>query len=385
MTRFCTASAIAVFLLAGGTVCAQVGDPWLEAVRALPAGERSDAIEARIQAAGGTPLVVEGGAILLVRSEGRPRVVGDFNAWGNAGQDAETTLEPIAGTSWHARRVSLPPDARVEYLVDAGDGTLRVDPLNPRQVRWTDRAYSEIAMPGYRTPDEVTAALAAPEPSTTRFAIESAALGGRRDVVVLTIAREGAAQARPMFVYFLDGRAWIEQGLAPRILFQLVEHGRLPPLVAVFTDPGDRAAEYNLSERFRRFFWDELVPRVEAQAARGERPPHRAVVGSSLGALAALDLALRDPERLPFAAVFSLTTQRHAESAWLPAAPPRRPAVHLVECLYDWRWLGDSRAAAAALQRGGVPVTVHTIPQGHNFGAWRDALVATMRAIAPER
>lgn len=386
---------VALTVATGGTARARrvpsTPDAWVDALAALPASERPHAIEARIASAGGTPIVADGHALFLAKAAQNrtPRVFGDFNAWGNdAGgrpSPGAGVMRPIPGTNWHALAVPLPADARIEYLLDAGDGRRAPDPRNPTRVLWSGRAYSVVAMPGYREPPEVTAARGATGPTRLEsYRIASHVLGGTRTVHVLpspfVTAASGSSQAR--YVYFTDGQSWMNQGLAARIIAHLIDSGRLPPMVAVFSDPGDRAAEYNLSARHRQFLVDELVPFVEARYPPGPGTVRRAIIGSSLGALAALDVALHHPDRFGFAGVLSLTTQPHAASRWLPTAPGERPAVFVVTCDYDWRWRGDSDTAADALRRAGVAVTRHHLAQGHNFGAWRDALATVLDAFA---
>jgi enterochelin esterase family protein len=139
---------------------------------------------------------------------------------------------------------------------------------------------------------------------------------GRLEVreVGLYVPKEVTAST-PVLVA-LDGQnmgAWrLEETLA-----QLVAQGRRVPLVVAIPSGRDRIDEYGLAGRpdyagrgrlaadFQRFVVESVLPAVRARYGLTADRARTGVMGSSLGGLAAFDLAWRHPEVFGFAGVFS--------------------------------------------------------------------------------
>jgi enterochelin esterase family protein len=363
---------------------------WLAHVERLPAADRARAIETRIAEAGGTPLVDGTEVVFLVRSTAAraPRIVGDFNAWGNEGDDfnpAAGTMRRIESTPWFALHVTLRLDARVEYLVDLGGRQPVADSRNPRRVVSFNAPTSEVAMPGHVVPPEVTEALGQGNPArrVDALSVDSQVFGARRRAYVYLPRVPRRDDQRWPVVYFGDGSGWVVQGLAPLILDRLIARSVVRPVVAVFVEPGNRSEEYNRSAAYRRFFVNELMPYVEARYPIDRRRTSRAVIGSSRGALAAFDLAFEHSDLIGHAGLLSIATRPHDVAGLVRASPPRPVAFFFVTALYDRRWLPDARRLDEALRSKGYQVTSLEIAQGHSYLAWREHLGDVLRAFFP--
>jgi enterochelin esterase-like enzyme len=338
-----------------------------------------------IEQAGGTPVVEGSTAIFIVEGDPQapPRVLGDFNNWGEGEAGARAAvLERLGSSRYFFRRVSLPTDARVEYLT-AGAAGETPDPHNPRRVQDFAEPHSELRMPGYRPLANASDAPAVPRGRVVSFDHVSETLGNTRRVHVYLPPGYDAEPGRVYPEAWLgDGTTYVESLRAPRILDHLIAEGRLEPLVGVFVDPVERRVEYGVHAGFRRMILSELVPRITAAYRVANLPARRLVAGGSRGGQAALDLCLEAPH------VFGQC------GAWAPAIDPRRvpelidarPArarFFLVRALYDERFGPDAPALRDALTALGAEVVYGEAPQGHNLASWPDLMARVLIDVFP--
>lgn len=118
-------------------------------------------------------------------------------------------------------------------------------------------------------------------------------------------------------IIFLDG---ISEYLSPLVradivLDNLISDKRLPEMIAVFLEPGDkgegmplmggafggprsnRSLEYDsVDDTFVRFLLEELLPKISAECNFTDNPNLRAICGSSSGAQAAFNAAWHRPD-----------------------------------------------------------------------------------------
>jgi sugar lactone lactonase YvrE/predicted esterase len=111
---------------------------------------------------------------------------------------------------------------------------------------------------------------------------------------------------------FLDGSGFLRDSeRAPVVLDNLIAKHEIPPVIAIFIDPGvlpvlsddvqsryERIFEYDsLSPRFSSFLLEELVPEVEKSYHLSHSPDDRAIVGVSTGAVGAFMAAWNRPDQ----------------------------------------------------------------------------------------
>lgn len=132
--------------------------------------------------------------------------------------------------------------------------------------------------------------------------------GVARDYAVYTPENLDPATPAALLV-FQDGRFYTDEKFrAPAMLDALIASGAIPPLVAVFVQPGDlpgnpaqsrgnRSVEYDtLGDAYARFLVEELLPEALARLNVSTDPRQRAICGMSSGGICAFNAAWELPE-----------------------------------------------------------------------------------------
>ncbi len=183
-----------------------------------------------------------------------------------------------------------------------------------------------IAQIEYTAPPEATL-----QPGVTAGKLESFVLppgnyypGTPHNYVVYTPAGYDGTQELPCMI-FMDGISTALPNLeANVILDNLIAAGQIPPMIAIFIDPGvhpvrseesqprfERHFEYDwISDRFSSFLVEELLPEVSRRYPISDDPDDRALVGVSTGAPAAFSAAWYRPDQ--FHRVVRCTTRFHS-------------------------------------------------------------------------
>jgi enterochelin esterase-like enzyme len=377
--------------------CRGVSIGWLwepESVRDLlrtvaataPAG-RGAAIERFIAARGGTPIIENQSRVtFLVRDQGgvTPRIVGDFNDWASGAAGSEPAVgvpTRIEGTDWSYLQSTVYTNARAEYVLLVGDEA-RPDPNNPRLVQAFAGVKSEIRMPQWVPQPEIDDVTVVPAGRLQSEPVETRALGGTRRVWFYTPPGYEDSQTWYPVVYVLDGGSYIERMDAPRILDRLIGRTAIVPVIAVFVEPGERREEYSRNPNWRTFITRELVPMVDKRFRTFPAPEQRVILGSSLAAYGAVDLAVEYPE------VFGLCAALAP-----PAATPTiitnqakgRAAIRSVKFFvlagtYD-AMADGGRRLRTALDVGTGSVTYMEVPEGHSTETFRGRLDEALSAL----
>lgn len=217
------------------------------------------------------------------------------------------------------------------------------------------------------------------------------------------VSPAGASTGRPLLV-FLHGRGLNEDSsLSKQMFAALAALGDRAPDI-VFPNGGDHSYWHNRSgARWGNYVMDEVIP--EAVKRLRADPSRVAIGGISMGGFGAFDLARLYPKR--FCAVGGHSPAlwtgagQTAPGAFDNAADFGRNDVVRVARLHPKLFAGKplwldagtadpfdpgDRAFVAALRSGGVKISVHRWPGGHN-GAywhrhWKDYLRFYARALA---
>ena len=345
-----------------------------------------------------TPLTMNGRAIFIWRGQAqRVYLLSDLNNWqlpeprGEMSESDPHELIFLPETDTWYLVVPVPDHGRVEYKFLLDNQREELDLFNPRTVLGPGGTRSVLTMPNYIAPPELAANRAAvPEGARgtlTRETLVSELLGETRTLFVYTPAVPAASEdGQYPSLYINDGTDYLNQIEATAVLDWLIYQEEIPPITAVFIAPVNRRVEYGQPALYNEFLVTELQPFVQANYRVSNRAEDTAVLGSSLGGLAALEAAFNYPDSFGHVAAHSadLTVGNQAltRRLQLQAVIPGR--VHLGVGLFETAvpmpapggeterhdLLSAKRALAETLADKNADFLFSERAEGHNWGQW---------------
>ena len=313
--------------------------------------------------------------------------------WG-VGLPPNLDFTRLAGTDLWYLVLELVRGSRVEYKLEVAEpGGHRIieDPLNPRKAHNPFGANSVCLAYGYETPNWAEPDPLAGEGTLKDHVLTSSAFGRAAHTTLYLPPGFDAASAvpHPLLVVH-DGGDYLHYAQLKTVLDNLIHRCRVVPLVAAFSHPGERLAEYADDPRHARFLTDELVPALEAELPLVAQPTGRGLMGASFGAVASLAAAYRSPQffgRLllqsgSFAWSSNGCSQRR-EPIWEPVkafvdrysgSPVAVAERVFVTCGVYESLICENRALVPRLAQTGMDVDFHESLDGHNWESWRDRL-----------
>ncbi len=386
--------ALVLVLAAALVACAREPQNWRdlrEHMAAIAPEQRDGAIEKFIAAKRGSPVIENQTRLIFFArdKDGKPpRIVGDFNNWATTPQGYDVSIgKPIRieGTQWSYLESTSYTNARLEYVLFF-DKEAVADPLNPRTVQAYAGPRSEVRMP-FWTPQPEVEDGDAPQGELIAEAITSKYLGGqRRAWFYLPPGYAAAADQLFPVMYVLDGANYVEKMDVPRVLDRLIAAKAIPPLIAVFVEPADRQEEYSRSQRWRAFMATELVPMVDKRFRTFPAPDHRIILGSSLAAYGAVDLAVEYPSLFGLCAAVAPPAQT---ATLISNQLKARAAVVSIKFfvmggVYD-SMIDGARNLRTTLDEYSAPVSYLEVSEGHNTNTFRGHLDDALKALLPSQ
>jgi len=233
---------------------------------------------------------------------------------------ARQRLARLPGTSiWH-RTYRFRSDLPILYeLSPDGQRGLQPDPLNPL-VLDGPLGGSIALLPAVRHRDWSSPRNA---PPGTRHTLPPAA--DRTASVYLPPGFKPGSEYPVLVV--LDEDIFTGPVPLPTILDNLIAARRIPPLVAVLAGSRNRDADLASSPAYAAYLAEELLPAAARQFQFSRTGARTAILGSSLGGLAAACAALDAPEQFRTVAAISGSFRWRPESAAEPEWLARRLAT----------------------------------------------------------
>lgn len=383
-----------VLLATLATACANepstVRDLLRQAERERDPGARTALVERFLESRGGNPIVDQNARLtFFVKDDPSglvPRVVGDFNAWATTPQGYDQkagTPTRIDGTPWSYVEGTAFTNARLEYVFLYEKDT-RPDPRNTRTIRTFSGDRSEIRMPFFAEHPELSGPAPAHEGTVTEETFNSRALKATRRIwTYLPAGYDGSQDLYPT-VYFLDGGNYAGWMAVPSVLDRLIAARTIPPVIAVFVEPGSRQEEYSRNPAWRSFVTTELVPAIDARLRTFPAPEQRLVFGSSLSGYGAVDLAVEHPGVFGLCAAIAPPAQA---STLITNQAQGQRAIHGVRffvlgAVYDTDVKG-ARTLRTALAEASADVKYEEVPEGHAAETFRAHIDNALKALLP--
>jgi enterochelin esterase family protein len=296
-------------------------------------------------------------------------VPGDANQW-NPSMFPMTRLSTT--TFWY-RTEGFETDARLDYKYVLNGSTWILDPRNPHTVLGGFGPNSELRMPDFVQPPEISYYPAIPHGTLHDTTFFSTNLGNSRTIRIYTPPGYGSPLDSFGVVLFHDGLEYITLAYADRVLDYLIDQGRIEPVIGVFVPPVNRTEEYagSLQDEFTLFIADELMPWVDARWNTRRDPHKRATLGASNGGNIALWLTLNHPEVFGNVAAYSSNIQSSISDGF-ESGPFIDVKLYMDLGTYDIPILITLvRDFIPVLESRGYPHRYIEFHDGHSWGNWR--------------
>ncbi len=319
----------------------------------------------------GTPLIDEPSVHFIYHDPQARRVAlaGEFNQWGPAG----IAMCRIPRTAIFHYAMEFREPTRVEYKFIV-DGRWTVDPLCPNQVdNGLGEQNSYFVVGDFREPSELAWAPNIPHGRVEEFRFESELLRNDRKVhVYLPSEYEHDSTKRFPTLYVHDGGEYLERARLAVVLDNLIDAGKIPPLIAVMVDPVNRLVEYMTNEGYAGFTETELLPYVDGRYRTRLAREARGLMGASLGGLISTYLALSRPHL--FSKVGGQSSALFLQEDKITSLVRQLDtslALYFDVGKYEPRFVPAHRRLVQRMEARGCRCLFQEVAGGHNWTSWR--------------
>ncbi len=219
-------------------------------------------------------------------------MAGDATSW-----NPDKIFTNISGSTFWYYTTSYEADARLDYKFVLNGSNWILDPRNPNTCIGGYGPNSELKMPAYIVPPEISYYDTIPHGIIRDTTFHSSNLGNSRQVrIYLPPGYPSGSEAYPL-ILFHDGLEYIGLCKANNILDYLIAEHLISPIIAVFVPPVERTAEYAGSkiDLFTEFIISELMPVIDARYKTSKDPSKRAMAGASDGGNISLYIGMKYP------------------------------------------------------------------------------------------
>ncbi len=272
----------------------------------LPLQERQSKADSFMKAHLVFPLIEKDtAAIFIYRGEAKSvKIAGDFTGW-----IPSVSMKGVAGTNIFHSTTQFEKNARLEYKFIV-DQKWILDPKNSDSIKGGMGTNSELKMPGYLAPPEVSYYPGIPHGTLLDTTCFSNQLNNTRQVKIYLPQGYSVKKQYPVIV-FHDGLEFISLGGILNTLDYLIAHHEMEPVIGIFVPPVDRNNEYGgtKKEAFTTFIVKELMPVIDKKYSTSKNPSKRATFGISEGGNIALYIGMKHPETFGKIAAISSDVQ----------------------------------------------------------------------------
>lgn len=346
---------------------------FLQKVEAIDSADRQELVDAMLDTLPSFPYISPDNqqVYFIYQSDfsiAQVALAGDMNGW-NPDASPMTNLEYTR--LWYRSDI-FPSDARLDYKFVIGSSWI-LDPNNPNTVSGGFGPNSELAMPDYIQPWEIEKDEMVAEGTIEQYNLESRNTGKTYDVRVYLPPGYDEQASYPV-AYFHDGTDYLFLGSAATVFDNLIDAGKIQPLIGVFVPPTDRTNEYATGMRFQyaAFFAEELVPFIDNNFATITDPASRAVIGASFGGNISAIISFTYPEVFGNCGIHSGAFQMNDFSTNDLVMEGVRKDIRVASIwgIYEGLYF-NMRDIRDYLIDTNYDVYWKELPEGHSWGLWR--------------
>ncbi|MEI6435149.1 MAG: alpha/beta hydrolase-fold protein [Bacteroidota bacterium] len=361
---------------------AQTFQQFLDRINGAPATQRQAIADSFMNSAISFPFIEDDTIVHFVYNYSVQSVAmaGDATGW-----SPDKMFTNISGCNFWYLTLYYEADARLDYKLVINSTDWILDPKNPHTCSGGYGPNSELRMPGYIVPPEISYYSAIPHGTIKDTAFHSNILGNNRQVrVYLPPGYPTGSDAYPV-ILFHDGLEYITLCNANNILDYLISEHLMVPVIAVFVPPVDRTAEYagNKIDKFTEFIASELIPVIDANYKTSKDPSKRAMAGASDGGNISLYIGMKHPELFGKIAAQS-SDVIPAISQTFSGGPKLNLSLYIDIGTYDIAQLIPMvHNFRDILQNKGYNYQFREWHEGHSWGNWKGHLRLPLMQFFP--
>jgi len=312
---------------------------FLAEAEAAPLSERQAIVEAMLEERKTFPWINGTEATFVYARRGADRVA--LNLDRIKADPPFVQMEQLPGTSLFYRTLTFESDDLLDYMMAVDDPMTplksernivervrkywKVDPHNPAGMQTATADVSVLRMPHARPFPDWTRMTDIPRGGTVEHRIDSEHLGvSGRKVWVHTPPNYADSDITYPLLILQDGQWAVGPLQAPAIADALVKHGRMAPVVMAMVQSGpqqERLRDYVDNPNYYEFVMSELVPFLSEQYRVDTT--RMGIGGASAGAIAAADVALKNPDTFNALMMFSPPLGKGPKQEALATYPTR--------------------------------------------------------------
>jgi enterochelin esterase family protein len=182
-------------------------------------------------------------------------------------------------------------------------------------------------------------------------------------------------------IYVTDGHEYSDQRMGSMItvLDNLINEGKIKPIIAVFIDPrlnlsnsnNLRGDQYTINKKFADFVADELVPFIDLNYKTNKSAGARSILGTSLGGLNSAYFGIYRADKFHLIGIHSPAFQAKTQIYDMYNSSEKLP----LKIFMSTGTINDTQNNAlqlkSILDSKGYQLQYIEVPEGHSWGNWR--------------
>jgi len=333
------------------------------------------------------PFIVEDSVLFLY--EGNAKSVswmGDFNGWGYDEKFKNHGIK-IANTNLWFLKSAFPKDARLDYKIVLNGTDYILDADNPYQ-QWSGvgggSPNSELRMPLWKEDPELTPRSDVAHGTLNRDVLFNSKILGYQIMYTIYLPAGYEGMGKLPSVYVTDGYEYLlpQLGNMTTVLDNLIAEKKIKPIAAIFIDQREpvnrsnnkRMQELDMNKSYLDFFVSELIPHIEKKYPLIPDPSQRAIMGTSMGGLAATYFGFARPDVFGMVGIQSPSFWTKPQIYQLcsnPANPKMKVSMtsgRINDTSKESRKMKDILAASSCEYH------YREVNEGHSWGNWRNLI-----------